>query len=809
MARIKGNKRLRRATSGTLILCALAVLSLCAVSPPPLHAAQETTTPAQRVEGVVTDEAGAFVAGAEVRVTSASRVVAETTTDAAGRFALSVTSAKIDALGVRARGFAGYERAWEALVRDGAGGVRITLAPAPVAEQLTVTATRTETRLGETAASVVVLSEEALSNTASVTLDDALRQVAGFQLFRRAGSRTANPTAQGVSLRGVGASGASRALVTLDGVPLNDPFGGWVYWSRVPRESVNRVEVLRGGASSLYGSAALGGVINIFTRQPETPTLTLDASYGNQSTHDVSLFAGGRRGAWDASLAAASFRTDGYRLVGERERGRVDTPAGSRHTSIDLSLGRRFSRQQGSREAGRVFLRGALFGEARANGTPLQTNRTHLRQLSVGVDWQTEHAGTFSLRAYGGAQVFDQNFSAVSADREGETLTRVQRVPSQTFGLTSQWSRVFGARHTLVAGAEWRGVRGASDEIVFVAGRASSLVGAGGRERTLGAFLEDIVRVTPRLILGVVARVDNWRNYSAQQATRPLAPATAAASIARFSDRAETAFSPHLSALYKASGTISLNGSVYRAFRQPSLNELYRSFRVGDVLTLANERLRAERLTGGEVGASFTAPDHHLGLRGAFFWAEITRPVANVTLGVTPALITRQRQNLGRTRTRGLELDAEARLTDRLTVSGGYLLADATVVSFPVSRALEGLRLPQVPLHQLTFQARYTDARRRWNVSTQGRASSAQFDDDQNRFRLDRYFVLDFFAARRVARHWEAFAAVENVFDRRYAVGRTPVTTWGSPALARFGVRLRLGAERGWSRPTSERLTSR
>src|SRR5215208_4682662 len=128
---------------------------------------------------------------------------------------------------------------------------------AQLTETITVTATRTETRVADTPASVVVLSREAVEASAAPTLDDALRQVAGFTLFRRTGSRVANPTAQGVTLRGVGASGASRALVLDDGVPLNDPFGGWIYWGRLPRIAMDRAEILRGGASDLYGSSAM------------------------------------------------------------------------------------------------------------------------------------------------------------------------------------------------------------------------------------------------------------------------------------------------------------------------------------------------------------------------------------------------------------------------------------------------------------------------------------------------------------------------------------------------------------------------
>jgi outer membrane receptor protein involved in Fe transport len=251
--------------------------------------------------------------------------------------------------------------------------------------------------------------------------------------------------------------------------------------------------------------------------------------------------------------------------------------------------------------------------------------------------------------------------------------------------------------------------------------------------------------------------------------------------------------SPRLSALYKLSPRASLTASAYRAFRQPTLNELYRSFRVGDALTLANENLRAERLAGGEVGASATPFGQRLNVRGALFWTEITRAVANVTLDVSPTLTTRQRQNLGRTRARGVEVETDARLSRRWSASGGYLFVGPTVVEFPASAALEGLRVPQVARQQLTFRVLYDDASR-VTASVQGRASGAQFEDDQNRLRLAPFFTLDAYASRRLTRDFELFAAAENLFNRRYETGRTPVRTLGAPLVARFGFRVRLGA---------------
>lgn len=215
---------------------------------------------------------------------------------------------------------------------------------------------------------------------------------------------------------------------------------------------------------------------------------------------------------------------------------------------------------------------------------------------------------------------------------------------------------------------------------------------------------------------------------------------------------------------------------------------------MGDVQTLANENLRAERLTGGETGATFSSFNQKLNVRGTFFWTETTRPVANVTLRVQPTLITRQRQNLGRTRSRGLELEWDARLATRWSITGGYLFADAVVLKFPANTQLEGLLIPQVPRHQLTFQARYVNPSI-VTFSLQGRASGFQFDDDQNLFRLGKYFTLDAFASHRLSKTVEAFIAAENLFNQRYDVGLTPVKTIGPPRLLRLGCRLRLGAK--------------
>jgi outer membrane receptor protein involved in Fe transport len=650
--------------------------------------------------------------------------------------------------------------------------------PPRLAEELTVTAARAPTRIADTPASVAVLPQAALRVTASGFLDDALRQVVGFSLFRRTGSRTANPTAQGVSLRGLGASGASRALVLADGIPLNDPFGGWVYWARQPRLGVERLEVLRGGAADLYGSGALGGVVQLVSRGArEGPALEAELAAGEASSYEGTLTARGSRGDWSGRLSAEGYTTDGYVPVDEASRGAVDCTATSRHLAVDALVERRVLGD------GRAFLRGQAYDEERGNGTPLQTNDTRIGLGALGLDWGEAPHGRTSLRAWAETQLFHQTFSAVSADRSREDLARQQRVPAEALGFSAQWTRPLGTRQRLLLGAEARRVEGTTEEVVFARGLATSTVEAGGDETGGALFAQDLIQAHPRLLASASLRLDAWAQRGGRSIATPLA--TGAAVTTTYPDRDAAALSPRLGLLFRARPGLSLTASGYGAFRAPTLNELYRSFRVGDTLTLANAGLAPERLWGGEAGALVSRGRHTLRLTA--FSAEVRDAVANVTVATAPGLVTRERRNVGRTRSRGLEAEVDLRLGSRTVLTAGYALTDARVVSFPADPALEGRRLPQLPRHQATLQARY-EGRLRFGL--QARVASAAYEDDRNELELDPALQVDLFAGYALGRSLALFAAAENVFDAEIVAARTPVPSLAAPRQLRAGLRI-------------------
>src|SRR6202158_5923536 len=247
-----------------------------------------------QVEGTVRDASGAVIANASV-VLSGGSYQAETKTDASGHFLFSAVPSTSGTVETSREGFDPVRQSWNAAPATKVS-LEIVLQPATAREQVTVSAARTEVRLSETPGSTILLTSTDVTATPALRVDDVLRQVPGFSLFRRSDSRTANASNQGVSLRGLGGTAASRALVLEDGLPLVDAFGGWVYWDRVPRSSLASVEVFRGGASNLYGSDALGGVVQFMTRQPQRPAFTLEHASRTDTTPDLSFWTGTRAG---------------------------------------------------------------------------------------------------------------------------------------------------------------------------------------------------------------------------------------------------------------------------------------------------------------------------------------------------------------------------------------------------------------------------------------------------------------------------------------------------------------------------------
>jgi outer membrane receptor protein involved in Fe transport len=643
------------------------------------------------------------------------------------------------------------------------------------AESVTVTADRGLVGVSDSATSVAVVSGQQMSAQPGLTLDDRLHEVAGFQLFRRTSSWTANPTTEGISLRGLGSTAASRTLVVSDQIPLNDPFGGWIHWDEIPSLGIEEVKLLRGGAADLYGSSAIGGVVDVVPVMPPVHGLEVKADVGGatENTSDENVLLAGVMRRMAVLAAYSGLRTGGYITTAPAFRGTVDVPANVHQESGRLVL----STPRAVRGV-RGFVLGNVLNEARGNGTPLQTNGTRLWRYEGGVDadggW-----GHGVVRVYGSREAFRQTFSSIAANRDSETLTSMHQTPADEVGLVAQGARTHGAV-TAALGVDVRDVRATDDATVTATGVVTS---TSARQRETGGYLDAIWLPKGWSVSGSV-RVDSFRTFAARQVVSNVAGGKGLPELD------ELMVSPRLGVVRKLRHGLLLTGTGFRAFRGPTMNELYRTGQVGQQITLANDALLAERATGFEFGGEEVGRAGRV--RATYFWTEVNRPISAVELSQTATTQLLQRQNLGQIRSRGAMVEGQTASWRGLDASFGYQLAVATVTAFNSSSAaqanLTGKWIPEVPREMVTATANYVRpkfASFHAIASYEGR----EFDDAANEYLLHPYARVDVSAERELGHGFSVYAGAQNVLNRTIDAGMTPILTLAAPRLVQGGVR--------------------
>jgi outer membrane receptor protein involved in Fe transport len=662
---------------------------------------------------------------------------------------------------------------------------------APLVGETVVTASRAPRLRSEVPADVTVLDRADLEESASPLLDDVLRHLPDVATFRRSSSRVADPSSQGLNLRGVGPSAVSRALVLVDGLPLNDPFGGWVYWQSVPGLSIGSIEIVPGGSSVLYGTSALGGVVNIRSRPLDVPGAEADVFGDTLPSLGIGLRGVQRAGPIAVELTSEFLGSNGYNVVAPEMRGPIDVPAGSTHVSL-----------QGRMEAelAPTALLGAklgFFDEDENGGTRYTNAATQVRSVSATLALGPRSAPELELAGWFRNEVFRQQRASIGnvpTPRSTERLAGEQRVPANDEGFSAVWHIPRWGFQRFDVGADVHRISGTSYERLFPAHGAPPLTerNGGGVQLSGGVFVQDTLQLGPVTLVPAL-RGDYWRNDQGLEETT-LGVST---STQRFPPRTETQLSPRLGALWQVVESLALRASINRAFRAPTLGELYRPFTVGTISTAANPALTAETVVGAEAGIEWV-PLRVLRARATAFWNELHDPIVNVTLPPTPPGqpppfpdgSTRQRQNLGKALVQGVDLAVEATPLRGWELQAGYTFVDSRVLEADKAPATVGKRLPLDPVHRIagSVEAHFAPG---WTARVQGIAALVQYEDDQNTLPLGTQFRLDAYLARAIGPAVEIYTAVENILDRRDLVGRAGVNTISGPFTVRLGVRLR------------------
>lgn len=651
---------------------------------------------------------------------------------------------------VKADGFTTVRRVVQA------SPIAITLGPSGIHESIVVTGAAKDDEWRRPATGTTVLSADTLAVQPAVTTDEALRVIGGFSLFRRSSSRSSNPTTHGVTMRGLSASGSSRGLVLFDGVPLNDGFGGWVTWTRIPDLATSSIAIDRGAQGSTFGSDALGGALDISTRTGDLNSVQLAATGGSLGVGAVDGSAGGRSGQVTWFGAASWFRTDGVIPVAPESRGPVDVPA-------DAEWWNAFFKAAIGDVRHRVTF--SLLGgsDDRGNGTPLQRNTMEGGTAQVSYDG-LHRAATVAARVSVSPNSFEQSFSTVGAGRATEVLTSTQFTDSLTTRAIVEAGRTIPkgyltARGTLSrASATFKEVKPASET-------SRDLVDDGESVSAHAAW-----NPAASLSLGAGVRRE-WRAAPDEDTSRDAATVGS------------------VTAAWQMTHEFSVRGSAATSHRWPTLNEMVRNFQVGSVLTLANPDLQPEHARTADAAVAYTAARWSVSVGG--FWTHLEGAIANVTIQTTPTIV-RQRQNTGTAVAHGVELDAEARpwTFARLRLSG--LFVDSRFRD-SLEPALEGKYLPQVPPTSVSASG---DVRVcSWlQAAAIYRWIDHQYDDDRNQFRLatasqfDLKLFGDFKLGAGQPGTFTWHVTVENAGDSRIEVGKTPLVTLAPGRSVRVGL---------------------
>ena len=649
----------------------------------------------------------------------------------------------------------------------------------PPREEVVVTATNSSMSVSRVPANVSILTQEDIRSSPSQTVDGLLRQVPGFNLLRHSDSVATSRTTQTVSLRGLGGSAASRTLVMMNGVPLHNPYTSEVYWARIPKYRIDRIEVVHGGGSPLWGNLAMGGVINILTEQPRAGRFDTTVTASDPSTIDMGIAAGDVIGDWSFSLEASYYDTEGYAIVPDELSGAVDENVSKEFAIVSGRATYAFS------DTASVYVDASWFDETRGGGTLLDDTDAEVRALNAGANFGTAAGGTWRANVFFDSTDSDDLSTSISADRSVESLVNTRVQPSTATGASLVWSRRFADRHDLMAGVDYRWAEVEIDELSrMVAGTPTRYGETEGKQEMAGTFFQDVWDIGDDWEIVASARLDTVANEGSIVETD--LPTGAIVGQQAYERNSERVFNPSFGARRQATDRVAVRAASYRGFRAATLRESYRSSSTrGGVVLVNNPRLAPERLTGVEGGVDVRFSDE-LRLEATLFSNTVNDMIQNITRGVAgaagevivpcglvPAGSTCQElANVGEIESRGLELSFDYRLHAAWTLSASYLYNRAEVSKAPSNPQIVGNQVRQAPKNSLTVKLAHSNPSL-FDTAIQGRYVGKRYEDDLNTLDVESFFLVDAAFTRALSDTWQVFASVENLLDEEYIVRAT------------------------------------
>lgn len=701
-----------------------------------------------------------------------------------------------------------------------------TTAPVDTAQKVSgvvVTATRSATTAERIPLHATVIGPAQIMKSPAQTLDQLLREIPGMNL-PGAPYYTTDPTGHQTKLRGVT---NSKVLVLVDGMPVHDPFYTTTQWFKVPLSAIERVEVVRGGASSIWGNLAVAGVVNIITKKPIDGSAQLDLSRQSMNTTNVAVSKNFVLGSLALRVSGDMLNTDGYQTTPDAflstvpGKGTSSAKNGNAMVSGYYTPGGSFSAnfRAGYHEQNED-IGGYLYGknlQKSPDGAFGFTNYFSDRVKLDGRAW-----GQYvSFDKSNGAACFLASSTACNTTSTTSPLVQYANShddnPYREIGASSMLSlsNMLGFA-SVQTGADFRTVGGEDRATTYNRPTGNDVSTATinrtnfgrGTQRFVGVFGQFRATPLPRLDATLSLRYDYWTNTNGVAEMTRYTSGTAGQTLGgEIADSHQGSFNPSLALRFDATNHLSLRGATYRAFRAPGLNNLYRSFSSTTSITIANASLSPETLTGGEFGFDVRTAPVTFGatafrydtknliaaykIPNAAAAPEAVIAICGASLTNCPATVNFN-TNGQNARSQGVELVAAWHPLSTVDVDAGYTYTDSHYTSTTTGDPT-GAQLGAIPKNLETLGLSW-QATRKWRNYVSARHNDAMFLDVNRTIYQPAFTVVNLSTSYQVAKQFELYGSVTNLTDEHYADNSTTSAAGQTLGLLRSftsGVRLK------------------
>lgn len=701
-------------------------------------------------------------------------------------------------------------------------------------KEIVVTATRTEKELASAPGSVSVVTKEDIEKRNIKMVDDALNTTAG--IYQKRGKGIMDRMSS-LSLRGI--PDDTRTLFLLDGIALNDAYSGGVSYDLLSVEDVEKIEVVKGPFSSLYGGYAMGGVVNIITKMPEKREFTFKTgygsswnrgeamddlrkfylSYGDKLKDKLSLFVSYGYKATNgyptdfnvqsskptAGITGWTQTTDNQGntryLIGDKGDHRwwddqMTLKAGydfTKETKMNLSYMQ--SRDEYNYDEPHTYLKNAAGNEVWSYGSVkessfLSGSGGSLRN-TYNIGFETAFSSvkmklSLGLMDRGKAWSVTRG-TTVATTRAGGPGTLTE-TPSQSYNADIQFTVPVFDRHILTFGSPFRhgwadsqehGITNWKDET----SKTTLSYQAKGKDKTYALFVQDEIMILKNLTAYIGFRQDWWETYNGY-----VNQVGTSGYPKEYDSRNASAFSPKAALVYKPFDKTTLRTSIGKAFRPPTIYELYRTWTASSGTTYAgNPDLKPETTTSWDAGIE-------QGLwRGAKVKATyFENYLKDLIYSKTVSSTLQEKINAGKAESKGVELEAEQRFDKWLRLFANLTYTNAKIKKNDAKPETVGKRLTQVPERMFNIGGEFEKGP--FSTSLTGRYMSKRYSNDENTDTVsrvytsyDHYFTADAKLSYKLTKNVIASFSVDNIFDRDYwGYSKAPGRSWFGEVTLRF-----------------------